>query len=112
MSPKKQPCNLNSMCIKTLSNQLIHALSDEDGIHQHKVIKYIYSATYDTLQSLLQEILGKLKKSSVTSLKFQLPKQTQNNLINSLKSATFLYTLNQKGLFTNFSMFLSVKNFF
>lgn len=64
MSPKKQPCDLNSICIKILSNQLIHALSDEEGIHQHKVSKYIYSATYDTLESLLQEILGKffLKK--------------------------------------------------
>lgn len=88
------------MCIKTLSNQLIHALSDEDGIHQHKVIKYIYSATYDTLQSLLQEILGKFFSKKAWNF------SSLNNLINSLESATFLYTLNQKGLLTNFQVFV------
>ncbi|XP_066149371.1 uncharacterized protein [Euwallacea fornicatus] len=58
MSPKKQPQILKRLCLKMLSNQLIHALSDEEGTYQEKVRKYVCGAPYDVLQSLLKEILG------------------------------------------------------
>lgn len=59
MSPKKQPATLNVLCIKWLSNQLINALSDEEVKHLDEVQIYMNSATYDTLQALLGEILGR-----------------------------------------------------
>ncbi|KAL1512869.1 hypothetical protein ABEB36_002381 [Hypothenemus hampei] len=58
MSPKKLPLSLNVICLKLLSNQLIHALSDEEGLHQAEVQEYMTPSTYHTLQYLLNEILG------------------------------------------------------
>ncbi|XP_060526357.1 uncharacterized protein LOC132701992 [Cylas formicarius] len=58
MSPKKPVLPLNYLALKTLSNQLIHALSDEEGKQFEEVGEYMDATTYETLQDLLKEILS------------------------------------------------------
>lgn len=58
MSPKKQAPSLNTLCIRLLSNLLIHALSDDECLYFDEIKKYMFSGTYEALQALLNDILG------------------------------------------------------
>ncbi|CAG9773043.1 unnamed protein product [Ceutorhynchus assimilis] len=66
MSPKRQPSSLHKICVSLLSKQLIQALSDEDGQFIEDLMIYMSSATYDTLQVLLNEILGHINLDAST----------------------------------------------
>lgn len=58
MSPKIQVLPLNYLCLKVISNQLIYALSDEEGKHYDAIEKYFAGATHEVLQDLLKIILN------------------------------------------------------
>ncbi|XP_018574980.1 uncharacterized protein LOC108913828 [Anoplophora glabripennis] len=58
MSPKVQVLPLSYLCLKVVSNQLIYALSDEEGKYYEVVEKYFLAATYEVLQDLLKIILN------------------------------------------------------
>ncbi|KAJ8918077.1 hypothetical protein NQ315_011534 [Exocentrus adspersus] len=58
MSPKIQVLPLNYLCLNVISNQLIYALSDEEGKYYDVIEKYFSSATYEVLQDLLKIILN------------------------------------------------------
>lgn len=58
MSPKIQVLPLSYLCLKVISNQLIYALSDEEGKYYEVIEKYFAGATYEVLQDLLKIILN------------------------------------------------------
>ncbi|KAJ8953130.1 hypothetical protein NQ318_017157 [Aromia moschata] len=58
MSPKIPVLPLNYLCLKVISNQLIYALSDEEGKYYEVVEKYLTGATYEVLQDLLKIVLS------------------------------------------------------
>lgn len=58
MSPKLPVNQLNYLCLKFISNQIIHALSDDEGVYYDSVQVYLQGATYEILQDLLKIILS------------------------------------------------------
>ncbi|KAJ8932934.1 hypothetical protein NQ314_014312 [Rhamnusium bicolor] len=58
MSPKNSVLPLNYLCLKVISNQLIYALSDEEGKYDGIVESYFSGATYEVLQDLLKIVLN------------------------------------------------------
>lgn len=58
MSPKVQVLPLGYLCLKTISNQLIYALSDDEGKYYDEIERYFAGATYEVLQDLLKIILN------------------------------------------------------
>lgn len=58
MSPKNEVLPLNFLCLKYVSNILIHVLSDDEGKNYLTVEKYLLDATYEVIQDLLKLILN------------------------------------------------------
>lgn len=58
MSPRNIVSLLRHLCLKIISNQLIYALSDDEGKYYQVVEKYLSGATYEVLQDLLNIILN------------------------------------------------------
>ncbi|XP_023026400.2 uncharacterized protein [Leptinotarsa decemlineata] len=58
MAPRNPVPSLSYLCLKLISNQLIHALSDDDGKYYEVVSKYLGEATYEVLQDLMKIILN------------------------------------------------------
>lgn len=58
MSPRNPVAFLRDLCLKIISNQLIYALSDDEGKHYEVVEKYLSNATGEVLQDLLELILN------------------------------------------------------
>ncbi|CAG9864895.1 unnamed protein product [Phyllotreta striolata] len=57
MSPRNLVPPLKSLCLRTISNKLIHALSDDEGANFTPVAEYVSSVTFEVLQDLLAVIL-------------------------------------------------------
>ncbi|KAF2881049.1 hypothetical protein ILUMI_25122 [Ignelater luminosus] len=58
MSPKNFVFPLSYSCLKIVANQLIYALSDDEGLNYETVEKYLSDATFRVLQDLLKHILN------------------------------------------------------
>lgn len=58
MSPRNTVSFLRHLCLKVISNQLIYALSDDEGKYYRVVEKYLSTATYEVLQDLIKIILN------------------------------------------------------
>lgn len=58
MSPRSTVSYLRHLCLKIISNQLIYALSDDEGKYYQVVEKYLSGATFEVLQDLLNIILN------------------------------------------------------
>ncbi|KAI4457681.1 f-box/tpr repeat protein pof3 [Holotrichia oblita] len=58
MSPKNEVLPLNFLCLKYVSNILIHVLSDDEGKNYTTVERYLLDATFEVIQDLLKLILN------------------------------------------------------
>lgn len=66
MSPRNQVLQLSFLCLRIVSNQLIHALSDDEGKNYKVVEKYLVYTTYEVLQDLLKNILNSVNLDAAT----------------------------------------------
>lgn len=57
MSPRNQVDILSLLCLKTIAQQVIHLLADDEGRYYEAVRKFLHDATFEVLQDLLGQIL-------------------------------------------------------
>lgn len=57
MSPRNQVDILSLLCLKTIAQQVIHLLADDEGKYYNVVRKFLQDATFHVLQDLLGLIL-------------------------------------------------------
>lgn len=57
MSPRNQVDILSLLCLKTIAQQVIHLLADDEGRYYEAVRKFLHDATFEVLQDLLGHIL-------------------------------------------------------
>lgn len=58
MSPRNKVDGLNVLCLKTIAQQVIHLLADDEGKYYDAVSKFLRDATFEVLQDLLRQILS------------------------------------------------------
>ncbi|XP_022907479.1 uncharacterized protein [Onthophagus taurus] len=58
MSPKNEVNPLSFLCLKFVSNVLIHSLCDDEGKNYKLVKNYLQDTTYEVIQDLLKVILS------------------------------------------------------
>lgn len=58
MSPRNKVDVLSVLCLKTIAQQVIHLLADDEGKYYEAVKKFLHDATFEVLQDLLRQILS------------------------------------------------------
>lgn len=57
MSPRNHVNILSFLCLKTIAQQIIHLLADDEGRYYDAVRKFLRDTTFEVLQDLLEKIL-------------------------------------------------------
>ncbi|XP_031328444.1 uncharacterized protein LOC116159573 [Photinus pyralis] len=90
MSPKKIVNHLQGICVHRVFNIVVHALSEETGVHNKNVEKYFANSTFLVLQDLLKYILNSENLDAAT--RFNCLKVLLRRNVQVLETGIFPYS--------------------